>query len=50
MRLGLLLFAISSVLPAQTGGFTIHLILHAIGEERYEIKPSGGGILLDTTC
>ncbi len=29
--------------------FTIHMILHAIGEEKYEITPSDGGLTLNTT-
>jgi imidazolonepropionase-like amidohydrolase len=48
----LLSLAIASILPlgAQSGAFTIHMILHAIGEEHYEIKPAPGGlVLLNTT-
>jgi imidazolonepropionase-like amidohydrolase len=49
MRLALLLMAIACTLDAQSGSFTIHMILHAIGEEHYEIKTSGGEITLNTT-
>jgi imidazolonepropionase-like amidohydrolase len=49
MRLALLLMAIACTLDAQSGSFTIHMILHAIGEEHYEIKTSGGEISLNTT-
>jgi imidazolonepropionase-like amidohydrolase len=37
------------MLPAQTGTLTIHMILHAIGEERYDIAPIDGGLTLKTT-
>jgi len=41
------------VLPAQTrpetGSLTIHMILHAIGEEHYTITPSPAGLTLNTT-
>src|SRR3984957_18612485 len=36
-------------LHAQPGILTIHMILHAIGQERYEITPSDGGLTLNTT-
>lgn len=49
MRLALLLMAVACTLDAQSGSFTIHMILHAIGEEHYEIKTSGGEISLNTT-
>jgi imidazolonepropionase-like amidohydrolase len=49
MRLALLLMAIACTLDAQSGSFTIHMILHAIGEEHYEIKTSGGEISHNTT-
>ncbi|MCU1259172.1 MAG: amidohydrolase [Bryobacterales bacterium] len=51
----ILLIATASLLPAETGTLTIHMILHAIGEERYEIAPSnalpdrGVGLRLRTT-
>ncbi len=34
---------------AEQGSFTIHSILHAVGEERYEILPFEDGIKLSTT-
>jgi len=49
MRLVLLLIAGASTIWAQSGRFTIHMILHAIGEERYEVAASSGGIRLDST-
>ena len=49
----LLLVATASFLPAQTrpetGSLTIHMILHAIGEEHYTITPSPAGLTLNTT-
>ena len=45
--IGLLLF--TSALHAQSGSLTIHMILHAIGEERYQIAPADGGLTLTTT-
>jgi imidazolonepropionase-like amidohydrolase len=36
-------------LGAQTGRFTIHMILHAIGEERYEFTTSEQGVMLNST-
>jgi imidazolonepropionase-like amidohydrolase len=36
-------------LQAETGTFTIHMILHAIGEERYEIAQDSGGLALKTS-
>ena len=47
MRFGFLLIAAALSLNAQT--LTIHMILHAIGEERYQIAPSDGGLTLNTT-
>jgi imidazolonepropionase-like amidohydrolase len=49
MRLTLLLIAAASALPAQNGTLTIHMILHAIGEERYQVASSDGGLTLNTT-
>jgi imidazolonepropionase-like amidohydrolase len=43
----LLAFVLS--LHSQTGSFTIHMILHAIGEEKYEVTPSDSGLTLNTT-
>ncbi|HEV3200505.1 MAG TPA: amidohydrolase family protein [Bryobacteraceae bacterium] len=49
MRLCLLLLAGALPLDAQAGSLTIHMILHAIGEERYQIAVSDGGLTLKTT-
>jgi imidazolonepropionase-like amidohydrolase len=50
MRLGLLLMMVSAcTLRAETGSFIIHMILHAIGEERYTVESSGDGLRLETT-
>jgi imidazolonepropionase-like amidohydrolase len=49
MRFALLLVAMAAALPAQTGTFTIHMILHAIGEEHYQVTPSEGGMTLTST-
>jgi imidazolonepropionase-like amidohydrolase len=49
VKLALLLLPIALSLRAQTGTFTIHMILHAIGEERYAIVPTADGLKLDTT-
>ncbi|HWZ34203.1 MAG TPA: hypothetical protein VNX18_22850 [Bryobacteraceae bacterium] len=38
MRILLLLIAAARSLRAESGRLTIHMILHAIGEERYEIR------------
>ena len=48
MRFILLLIAAAAV-RAETGSLTIHMILHAVGEERYEIAPSDDGLKLATT-
>ena len=46
----ILLFAAASLLHAEAGALTIHMILHAIGEEHYEIAPdAAGGLKLNTT-
>jgi imidazolonepropionase-like amidohydrolase len=55
MRNAILLAAISGasilgVVHAETGTFTIHMILHAIGEERYEIGQDAGGLALKTSA
>ena len=47
-RLLYLLFA-APLLCAETGTLNIHMILHAIGEEHYEITPSDGALTLKTT-
>src|SRR5262249_36624145 len=49
MRLALLLMVLAAGLRAETGALTIHMILHAIGEERYQIEPSEGGLTLHST-
>jgi hypothetical protein len=49
MKSALLLCAVALSLHAQTGSLTIHMILHAIGKERYEITPAEGGLTLHTT-
>jgi imidazolonepropionase-like amidohydrolase len=36
-------------LHAQSGTLTIHMILHAIGQERYDLAPAEGGLVLNTT-
>ena len=41
--------ALAPLLHAETGTFTIHMILHVIGEERYEIVPNDSGLTLNTT-
>ena len=45
----ILAVALAPLLHAETGTFTIHMILHAIGEERYEIVPNDSGLTLNTT-
>src|SRR5580700_5573628 len=47
MRWSVLLIAMA--LHAESGSFTIHMILHAIGEERYEIAAGDGGLTLNST-
>src|SRR5579872_6659354 len=50
MRFPLALILAALSLHAETGDFTIHMLLHAIGEERYEIAPApDGGLTLTTT-
>ncbi len=54
MRKAILLAALSGAymlgaVHAETGTFTIHMILHAIGEERYEIAQDSGGLALKTS-
>ena len=34
---------------AETGSLTIHMILHAVGEEHYEVAPAEDGLKLSTT-
>ena len=45
----ILLIAAASLLRAETGTLTIYMILHAVGEEKYEIAPGGDGLRLNTT-
>jgi imidazolonepropionase-like amidohydrolase len=48
MRLVLVLLTAVSTLCAESGRFTIHMILHAIGEERYEVTTSTEGLQLNS--
>jgi hypothetical protein len=41
--------SISSAAVAEAGSLTIHMILHAVGEERYQIEPFERGLKLSTT-
>src|ERR1700727_1065477 len=43
------LLLMASIASAETGSLTIHMILHAVGQERYEITPVDGGLNLSTT-
>src|SRR5580700_992816 len=43
------LLLMASIATAETGDLTIHMILHAVGQERYEIAPIDGGLKLGTT-
>jgi len=49
MRFAVLFCSISLPASAQPGTLTIYSILHAVGEERYRIEPSEGGLNLSTT-
>lgn len=49
MKRALLLCAAAVFLHAESGSFTIHMIKHAIGEEKYEYGHSPQGMTLDTT-
>ena len=49
MKLLSLLVVFASLLSAETGEFRIHMILHAIGYERYSLTPTADGITLNTT-
>jgi imidazolonepropionase-like amidohydrolase len=49
MKTPLLAIALALGLHAETGTLTIHMILHAVGEERYEISAVDGGLLLHTS-
>jgi imidazolonepropionase-like amidohydrolase len=48
VRGAILLMAVAALAQAETGSFKIRLILHAVGEEKYEITNSPDGITLDT--
>src|SRR5579872_4214811 len=48
MRTLCLLLASALAVHAESGRFTIHMILHAIGEERYEVTPVAGALTLNT--
>ena len=47
LRLALVFMAVS--LHAETGRLVIHMMLHAIGDERYEVGSSPGGLVVHTT-
>src|SRR5580704_2829920 len=49
MRWGALLIATAISLHAESGSLTIHMILHAVGEERYEIAAGDSGLTLNST-
>ena len=49
MRVAALLTLAIACSASETGTFTIHMILHAIGEEHYEIAQDDAGITLKTT-
>ncbi len=49
MKCCMLLAAFASLLCAESGEFRIHMILHAVGQERYEITRSADEITLSTT-
>jgi imidazolonepropionase-like amidohydrolase len=46
--LALALMAIAARAQAETGTLVIHMLLHAIGEERYEIASSADGLSIQT--
>jgi hypothetical protein len=48
MRILLLLTAAALTLSAESGTLTIHVILHAVGEERYQIAAADGALTLNT--
>jgi hypothetical protein len=49
MKVVAIFIAMALSLRAETGSFTIHRMLHALGEERYDIAPSAGGLTLNST-
>lgn len=48
MRTLCLFLASALAVRAESGRLTIHMILHAIGEERYEVTPAAGALTLNT--
>src|ERR1035438_7965124 len=50
MRRALWLIAFALPLRAETGTLTLHMILHAIGAEHYELTTSGDGLTLAATA
>src|SRR5215468_11178763 len=48
MRILCLLLASAFSMCGESGRFTIHMILHAIGEERFDIAESDGALTLNT--
>ena len=42
----IILLIVACAARAETGSLTIHMILHAVGQERYEIAPFEGGLKL----
>jgi hypothetical protein len=49
MRFMLAVVLAATSLQAQTGSLVIHMMLHAIGDERYQITPSAEGFTVTTT-
>ena len=49
MRLSVAILLLAASLRAETGQLVIHMMLHAIGEERYEIASSPDGLVINTT-
>ena len=49
MKLWWLPVVFTSLLSAETGSLTIHMILHAVGEEHYEISQTPSGVTLKST-
>jgi imidazolonepropionase-like amidohydrolase len=49
MRLSFAILLLATSLRAETGHLVIHMMLHAIGEERYEIVSSPDGLVINTT-
>lgn len=49
MKLACCFFGLALALPAQIGSLTIHMILHVIGRESYELTRDGDALALHTT-